>query len=220
MESQDAEATPAAVEAEAQDAKYGIRVAVSPDALEVRSLGSFDVVDVDGNLSVVSVSEALHATSAGEEIRAVSYSFERQAVGKLSTPKLWSFLSVFSGAFLITLLGFNILKPELEFGIPSWAYYLIGGIIFLISTAMELKRVGEFIVLSVSHSGFGELEKNYGRSSIIDLPPGRLVEVQSKLEAALKTLPPSRVTIPTAALDLADLSNGTEQRGRAHGEAS
>lgn len=198
--------------------RYGVRVEVQPTVIQERELGIFDVADSDGNVSVVKLKESLHDTSS-EGVQAASYSFERQDVGKFPPPRLWSLLSVFSGAFLVSLFVAGLLNPELDLGLPHWVYFLTLGVIFLVSTALQLKRVGQFIILSVTFESIADLEKHYGRSPIIDLPIGRLAETRAKIEGAVAPLLPSRIGFSAATIS-APTSNIGDQKGVAHGELS
>lgn len=198
--------------------RYGVRVEVDPAVLSEREIGTFDVADTDGNLAVVRLKESLHRTSS-EGVQAASYSFSRQAAGRFPPPKIWSLLSVFSGAFLVSLFVAGLLYPELNLGIPTWVYSVTLGAIFLVSTAMEFRRVAQFIVLSVGFQSIEELEKHYGRSPIIDLPAGRLAEVRAKVEEAVKPLLQSRIGFSPA--ESATEAQGlAQQKGSVHGELS
>lgn len=196
--------------------RYGVRVEVDAAVLSEREIGTFDVADTDGNVSVVKLKESIHGTSS-EGVQAASYSFSRQAAGKFPPPKIWALLSVFSGAFLVFLFVAGLLSPELDLGLPTWVYSATLGLIFLLSTAMEFRRVGQFIVLSVGFQSLEELEKHYGRGPIIDLPAGRLAETREKVEAAVKPLLRSRIGFSTTE---APAPGAIEQRGAVRGELS
>lgn len=196
--------------------RYGVRVEVDAAVLSEREIGTFDVADTDGNVSVVKLKETLHGTSS-EGVQAASYSFARQAAGKFPPPKIWSLLSVFSGAFLVFLFVAGLLNPELDLGIPTWIYSLTLGLIFLLSTAMEFRRVGQFIVLSVGFQSLEELEKHYGRGPILDLPAGRLAETREKVEDAVKPLLRSRIGFSSTEVPASD---SAPQRGAVRGELS
>lgn len=196
--------------------RYGVRVEVYPAVLSEREIGTFDVADTDGSVSVVKLKESIHGTSS-DGVQAASYSFSRQAAGKFPPPKIWSLLSVFSGAFLVSLFVAELLNPELDLGLPTWVYSATLGMIFLVSTAMEFRRVGQFIVLSVGFQSLEELEKHYGRGPIIDLPPGRLAEAREGVEAAVKPLLRSRIGFSATE---APGPGAIEQRGAVRGELS
>lgn len=208
MESPEATASPSK--------EYGIRVEVEPKVRESRVLGAFDAADSDGKLSVVTVSEELHSTSMAG-VDALSYSFDRQPAGILPPPKLWSLLAVFSGASLISIFGFSAVDPKFELGIPLWIYYLAGGLVFLLATAMQLRRVGDFLILSSAEAMLQSLEATYGKQSLIDLPAGRLGETKLKVEAVLKPLAPSQIRFGNAPLGLAVLKTESDKTGDIHG---
>ena len=199
-----------------EPARYGVRVEVDPAVLSEREIGTFDVADTDGNVSVVKLKESIHGTSS-EGVQAASYSFSRQAAGKFPPPRIWSLLSALSGAFLVSLFVAGLLIPELDLGLPTWIYSLTLGLIFLVSTAMEVRRVGQFIVLSVGFQSLEELERHYGRGPIIDLPAGRLAEAREGVEAAVKPLLRSRIGFSTIE---ASRPGAIEQRGAVRGELS
>lgn len=180
--------------------EYGQRIEVAPERLSSRNLGSYDVADSEGNITVVSVEEHIHPTSA-ERVRAVSYSFDRQKAGKFQQPKLWSALSLTSGAFLIALFIANILHPELKLGAPLWVYYGLGVWFFFVTTALQFRKVGQFIILSASNKLIAEVETTYGKSPLVDIPEGKIAQTQNGVSVALHQLPPSRRNLIPTPLD-------------------
>jgi len=199
----------------AESGRYGLRVTVDAAASEQRELGSFDSADQEGNISLVRITEELHGTSV-PGVSAVSYGFERIALGKFAPPNFWSFISVFSLAFIVSLFLFSTLNPGLNLGLPLWSYYsvLIGT--FLISKLMETQRVARFLALSIVGRSLTALEERYAGAPILDLPSGRIEEARSELSAALSPLPPARIKAPVGALQ----DSGTEQNGELHGKVS
>lgn len=213
------EQTEAAEPAQPSGTKYGVQVTVNSAVLRETELGSFEGSDFEGRLSRTTVRERIHGTDA-PGVEAVSYSFEQRRTGLFSTPALWSFLSILSSSFILGLFGYRILYPELDLGLPVSVYYGALILIFLISKLMETRRIKRFVALSVVAKTLANLEETYGRAPIIDLPTGRLAEVRSAVEAALKPFPrlpslvaaaqPSEPTAPAVA----------DQRGELHGNLS
>lgn len=180
--------------------EYGQRIEVSPEILSTRSLGSYDVADPEGNITVVSVEEHIHGTNA-ERVRAVSYSFDRQAAGRLQQPRLWSALSLTSGALLIALFIGSILNPKLQLGAPLWVYYGLAFWFFFVSTAMQFRRVGQLVILGASNRLIAEVEAAYGKAPLIDLPEGQIARAQNGVSVALHQLPQSIRNLIPAPLD-------------------
>lgn len=180
--------------------EYGQRIEVIPESVSTRSLGSYDVADSQGNITVVSVEEHIHLTSA-DPLRAVSYSFDRQPAGKFQPPKLWSALALASGGFLIALFVANILNPKIDLGAPLWVYYSLAAWFFFVSTAIQFRKVGQFILLGASGKLIAEVESAYGKAPLIDFPEGKIAQTQNGVSVALHQLPPSSRNLIPAPLD-------------------
>ena len=171
---------------------YGIRVDVNPQVVEERSLGSFDTVDSEGNLSVVSVAEQIHGTSS-EGIKAVSYRFDSREAGRLSPRSIWSFISFLSSALIAMVAIYGLLEPDVDLGYPRWVYYAFLFPIFFLSKFLEVRKISRASKLVVSSSAVARLRELYGAAPLIDLPGGRLQQIQRDIETTLQSIPTSKL---------------------------
>lgn len=179
------------------DSEFGVKVTVEPEPKQNRSLGLFLSSNDNGDLFSFAVSESSHSTSM-KSIEAIKYSFNKDSVGYVKQPKIWSFIAAFSGVFLVSLILLGIIGGDSvpEIGLPLWVFQLILAGVFAIASVAQLNIVVKFLGLRHNFKVLEELEKNYGRAYILDLPAGRLRETSLNVQEALDDLVGLRVKNP------------------------
>lgn len=200
--------------------KYGIRVEVADGAPEERSIGDFQIADSEGKLSVARVFERIHGTTM-DGVKAVSYRIQSEAAGKLSPPRFWSSLSSISGLLIVAIFILSLFNPDYDWGVSIWAYY--GGLaaIWLLATAMEVRKASKFIGLHEGEKYLEEIGAQYGEP-VLDIPEGRMIDLQRKVAEVLNGL---QVANPQKLSRSEKVASSLEtpiatRTGETHGEAS
>lgn len=177
------------LESDNSTSEFGVKVKVDSTVLESESIGSFLGSDNDGVLFRVDLKESSYASSL-PSVKAVGYTFDKEEVGTVSQPRVWSMISVYSGVLLIALFTMSLFFGDeaINLGLPADFYYITVGVIFLFSTLMQFKTVAKFFGLRHNLETLESLEGSYGKSPILDLPSGRTLEIRAKIHEALQGL--------------------------------
>lgn len=167
---------------------YGIRIAVNPEPVAERELGTFAVAGPKGEISTVRLSELNHSTDQ-PTVGALSYSFERTSTGTtLPRATYWSLIASVSLTLLLGIALSKIVYPESNLGLPSWAYYSSLFFTFLVTKTVAMSRNGRLMAMRLGSAVLRDIEDQYGTAPIIDLPQGKLRKIQGLVTLELSGL--------------------------------